>query len=160
MQTPVRRVYAEHFILRELLLTFVVVVFGSVTCPVAIAQDSQEIGSPLAAVRGFVDAFNALYMPEVIAYFADDATLFYPPFSGPEPFPLRVEGRQEIQRSFQLVFEMFRRNSGRSEPPYINIRPEETSVQAFDGFAVGSFHLGNESNRQRRTLVLHNIGSP
>ncbi len=141
------------------MLKFLILVFGLAACPVAVAQETQEIDSPLVAVRGFLEAFNALDMPTFIAYFAEDATLFHPPFSGPEIFPSRVEGRLEIQRSFQLAFDMFRRSSDKSGPPYIDIRPEDLLLQSFDDSAIVSFHLGTESNRQRRTLVLRNIES-
>ncbi len=143
----------------EQLLKFLILVCGIVSSPFAVAQESHENGNPLVAVTGFLEAFNALDMPTFIDYFAEDATLFHPPFSGPEIFPSRVEGRQEIQRSFQLVFDMFRRSSNRSEPPYIDILPEGVLLQSFGDSAIVSFHLGTESNRQRRTLVLRNIGS-
>jgi ketosteroid isomerase-like protein len=141
------------------MLRVLILVLGLAACPIAVAQESQEIDDPLVAVRGFLDAFSALDMPTFIAYFAEDATLFHPPFSGPEVFPSRVEGRAEIQRSFQLVFDMFRRNLDKSRPPYIDIRPQDLLLQSYDDFAIVTFHLGTEANRQRRTLVLRKIES-
>jgi ketosteroid isomerase-like protein len=112
-----------------------------------------------AAVQEFLAAFNDLDMPRFLACFADDAVMFHPPSPPPRTFPTRVAGRQEIGRTFQVVFDQIRSRSGRSSPPYQNLQPQDVLVQRFDGFAVITFHLGNDKVRGRRTLVYRQVGT-
>ena len=117
--------------------------------------DAQPADGVDAAVQEFLAAFNDLDMPRFLACFADDAAIFHPPSPPPRTFPTRVSGRQEIERTFQVVFDQIRARSGKSSPPYQNLQPQDVLVQRFDGFAVVSFHLGNDTARGRRTLVFH-----
>jgi ketosteroid isomerase-like protein len=120
------------------------------------AQDSDSIE---AAVSGFLVAFNNLDMPKFITCFTEDATIFHPPAAPPRTFPTRLQGRREIERSFQMAFDEIRQRSGRATAPYMNLQPEDLLIQRFDGSAVVTFHLGTETVRGRRTLVLRRVGS-
>jgi ketosteroid isomerase-like protein len=134
----------------------------TVSCALAIAVSgaaAQPADGVDAAVQEFLAAFNSLDMPRFIACFADDAVMFHPPSPPPRTFPTRVQGRQEIGRTFQVVFDQIRARSGRSSPPFQNLQPQDLLVQRFDGFAVVTFHLGSENARGRRTLVFRQIGA-
>jgi len=124
--------------------------------PMAAAQSSDGIE---IAINGFLAAFNNLDMATFITCFSEDATMFHPPAAAPRAFPKRLQGRREIQRSFQVVFDQIRERSGRAAAPFMNLQPEDLLIQRFDGFAVVTFHLGTEQVRGRRTLVLQRVGS-
>ena len=120
---------------------------------------TQPVGGVDAAVQEFLTAFNDLDMPRFLACFATDAVMFHPPSPAPRTFPTRVEGRQAIERTFQVVFDQIRVRSGRTAPPFQNIQPQDVLVQRFDGFAVVTFHLGSDKVRGRRTLVYRQVGA-
>jgi ketosteroid isomerase-like protein len=124
--------------------------------PNAAAQNSDSVE---AAVSGFLVAFDNLDMPKFITYFAEDATMFHPPSAPPRTFPTRLQGLREIERTFQIAFDQIRDRSGRTKAPYMNLQPEDLLIQRFDGSAVVTFHLGTETVRGRRTLVLRRVGS-
>ena len=120
------------------------------------AQDSTGIDE---ATRTFLTAFNNLDMPAFLDRFAEDATIIHPPSGPPRTFPTRLQGKQEIQRTFQVVFDQIRSASKRTSPPYQDLQPRDLLVQQVDGFAVLTFHLGTERRIGRRTLVLRRIGA-
>jgi hypothetical protein len=39
------------------------------------------------------------------------------------------------------------------------MQPQDLRLKAFDGFAVVTFHLGNDSVRARRTFVVRRMGT-
>jgi ketosteroid isomerase-like protein len=119
---------------------------------------SQATGDVEAAARTFLSAFNGLDMPAFLDCFADDATVIHPPSGPPRTFPKRLQGKTEIARTFQIVFDEIRRASGRSTPPYQNIQPQELLVQHYDDVAIATFHLGTDARRGRRTLVFRRLG--
>ena len=119
----------------------------------------QESAGVEAATRSFLTAFNNLDMPAFLDRFADDATIIHPPSGPPGTFPTRLQGKQEIQRTFQVVFDQIRAASKRTSPPYQDLQPRDLRVQQFDGFAVLTFHLGTERRVGRRTLVFRRAGS-
>lgn len=123
--------------------------------PPLTAQDRDDVQ---ATMDGFLVAFNNLDMPAFIAYFADDATFFNRPAPPPQTFPDRVQGKREIQRVFQVVFDQIRAGSGRATAPFQNIEPQDLLVQRFDDVAIVTFHLGTSVSRSRRTFVLRRIG--
>lgn len=124
--------------------------------PNAAAQTSDGLD---AAVSGFLVAFNDLDMPKFLACFAEDATVFHPPSPPPRTFPTRIQGRREIERTFQVVFAQIRERSGRAKAPYMDLQPEDLLIQRYDGMAVVTFHLGTPAERARRTLVLRRAGA-
>ena len=109
-----------------------------------------------AASRRFIVAFNNLDMPAFLDRFADDATLIHPQSGPPRTFPKRVQGKAEIQRTFQVVFDLIK--GGRTTPPYQDLQPRDLLIQEYDGVAVVSFHLGNDTRVGRRTLVFRRMG--
>ena len=110
-----------------------------------------------AAARRFIVAFNNLDMTAFLDCFADDATIIHPPSGPPRTFPKRVQGKQEIQRTFQVVFDQIR--GGRTTAPYQDLQPRDLLIQDYDGVAVVTFHLGTDTRVSRRTLVFRRIGS-
>lgn len=110
-----------------------------------------------ASARRFIVAFNNLDMPAFLDCFADDATIIHPPSGPPRTFPKRVQGKSEIQRTFQVVFDLIR--GGRTTGPYQDLQPRDLLVQAYDGLAVVTFHLGTDARVGRRTLVFRRMGS-
>ena len=111
-----------------------------------------------AAMRQFLTAFNNLDMPAFLDCFEAEATVFHPPSAPPRTFPTRIRGRQEIQRTFEVVFAQIRTVSGKTAPPFQDLQPQDLEVQRFDAAAVVTFHLGTDVTRSRRTLVLHLAG--
>ena len=119
----------------------------------------QESAGVEAATRSFLTAFNNLDMPAFLDRFAEDATIIHPPSAPPRTFPTRLQGKQEIQRTFQVVFDQIRSASKRTSAPYQDLQPRDLLVQQADGLAVLTFHLGAERRIGRRTLVLRRMGS-
>jgi ketosteroid isomerase-like protein len=125
----------------------------------ATAAGGQGLDGVEPAVQGFLAAFNDLDMPRFLTYFAEDASIFHPPSAPPRTFPARLQGKKEIERTFQVVFDQIRTLSGRTSAPFQTIQPQDSVIQRFDGVAIVTFHLGNEKVRGRRTLVLRQIES-
>lgn len=117
-------------------------------------QDSSTVE---AAARRFIVAFNNLDMTAFLDRFADDATIIHPPSGPPRTFPKRVQGKQEIHRTFQVVFDLIR--GGRTTGPYQDLQPRDLLIQEYDGLAVLTFHLGTDTRVSRRTLVFRRIGA-
>ncbi len=124
---------------------------------IATGERTQDSSTVEAAAGRFIVAFNNLDMTAFLDRFADDATIVHPPSGPPRVFPKRVQGKPEIQRTFQAVFDQIR--GGRTTPPYMNLQPRDLLVQEYDGFAVLTFHLGSDTQVGRRTLVFRRIGS-
>ena len=127
------------------------------TTVMAAAARLQDSSTVEAAARRFIVAFNNLDMTAFLDRFADDATIIHPPSGPPRTFPKRVQGKQEIQRTFQVVFDLIR--AGRTTPPYQDLQPRDLLIQEYDGLAVLTFHLGTDTRVSRRTLVFRRIGS-
>lgn len=115
------------------------------------ANTQAEIAGLLS---GFINSFNNLDFEKFRAYFADDATVIHPAI-----FPRRIEGRTEIERAWQVVFENIRRESGRRTPPYMRLLPLETKIQIYCDMAIVTFQLDRGgTSLGRRTIVLHKTG--
>jgi ketosteroid isomerase-like protein len=71
-------------------------------------------------LTGFIQAFDNLEWDKFRAFFADDATVFYP-----RQFPERAQGRTEYENGFRKVFEQIR--GGRTKPPYMEIQPRRAT---------------------------------
>lgn len=95
----------------------------------------------------FLEAFNALEANAFDAFFAEDATMFFP--SGPFPQE-RVQGRAAVTAAFHRFFDMAR---GRGATR-LSIQPQDLVVQDYGDFAVASFHLRGNGNIGRRSIVL------
>jgi hypothetical protein len=105
-------------------------------------------------IRDFLVAFSNRDYAAFVRYFAEDATVFFPP-SAAAPLG-RVQGRSEIERTFKTIFDAYPPRSNRPPTP---IAPQDLLIQESDGHAVVTFQLGSETARQRRTLVLRRIGT-
>ena len=97
----------------------------------------------------FIQAFDNLDWNSFRAFFADDATVFYP-----RAFPERANGRAEFEKTFRLVFEQIR--AGRSTGPYMDIQPKDLRIQLFDHVAIATLHLDDRTGYiNRRTIILN-----
>lgn len=108
---------------------------------------SDEVRQALAK---FVEAFNNLDWDKFVDCFTSDATVFmaYTP----------VATRTSVAGAFLPLFERARTLPG---PPYLNISPEDLSIEANAGLAVATFHLRGLLRRPagevgRRTAVYRN----
>ena len=134
----------------------------TITTAIALAASTLWLTSPAAAadtppaatadgadhaVAAFLDAFDALDFERFSAFFADDATMFFP--SGPFP-QARVEGKAAITTAFGALFDRARERG----VPRLGLRPLDIQVQNLGSFAVASFHLRGNGNIGRRSIVL------
>ena len=109
-------------------------------------------GSPEQAAQAFLSAFDRLEWDEFRSYFADDMTMFFP-FA---QWPARVDGREAIEKVFEIFFREQRKrraDSGASMTQGLQPRDMKVQLVGTDG-AVVSFHLGSEKTPSRRSLVL------
>ena len=111
--------------------------------PASVAE--SEVRKTLA---DFIQAFDNLDWDRFRSFFADDATVFYP-----REFPHRADGRPEIERYFQKVFDRIR--AGQTQAPYLDIQPQELRLQIAGEIAIATFHLADRPGfLNRRTIVL------
>jgi ketosteroid isomerase-like protein len=128
-------------------------------CGLAAAKsaNSRTIGGEAEIqqfLTSFVRAFDDLDWAKFRSCFDDDASVFYPEF-----FPRRVEGVRNLQRSWQTVFENIKTKSGKSQAPYMALKPVDVRVQLLNDIAVVTFHLEHGGTAVgRRTLVLRKRG--
>jgi len=94
----------------------------------------------------FLRAFSTLQLDDMMRFFADDATAFFPI----RHRALRLVGKEAISEAFTKVLARARA-SGATQ---IRLDAEDVHVQAFDDVAVVTFHIRDE-HLNRRTLVLH-----
>jgi ketosteroid isomerase-like protein len=103
-------------------------------------------------LMGFIEDFNNLDWPSFRARFCDDATIFFP-----QQYRVgRAAGRVETDAAWGSVFESLRAASGRTAPPFMNLKPQEIVVQKLSAAAIATFTLqsGAGGTIGRRTLVL------
>ena len=105
-------------------------------------------------VREFLVPFAARDFERFIPYFAEEATMFFPPANS-APAGL-VRGRANIERAFKALYDAYPRPAGAAPTP---ITPKELLVQQSDDYAIVTFLLGNETAPGRRTLVLRRMAS-
>jgi ketosteroid isomerase-like protein len=121
------------------------------------AADSHKVGNDREVrqfLASFVQAFDDLDGSEFLSCFDNDASVFYPEF-----FPRRVEGVTNLQQSWQTVFAKIKANSGKSQAPYMDLKPADIRVQLLSDIAVVTFHLEHGGTAVgRRTLVLRHSG--
>jgi ketosteroid isomerase-like protein len=105
-------------------------------------------------MASFLAAFANRDLPAFSEFFAEDATMFFPPSATGSP-SRRVEGKTEIRRAFTEFYDRLGlgRTTGRQ------IQPQGLLIQRYDSFAVVTFHLGSDSTRGRRSFVLRRTGS-
>ena len=121
----------------------------------AVAMQSQPAATaqtPDQAVTAFLEAFDTLDSERFSAFFADDATMFFP--NGPFP-QARVEGKTAVTAAFGRLFDMARQRG----VTRLSLRPLDVQVQDHGAFAVATFHLRGNGNIGRRSIILRRDGS-
>lgn len=133
-------------------LTFIVsvIVLACVGSPARAQSSSDEIEQ---VIKAFLIPFSNQNVAEFMDYFAEDATVFFPPARFPA---VRVEGKAAIASAFAAVFKQFGLAPATNRPP---IQPQDLKVQRFGDSAVVTFHLGSDTARGRRTFVLRRVDS-
>jgi ketosteroid isomerase-like protein len=111
------------------------------TPPAAAAQSADQ------AVAAFLEAFDSVDTDRFNAFFADDATMFFP--NGPFP-QARVDGKAAIAAAFAPLFSRARERG----VARLGLRPLDVQVQNLGDFAVASFHLRGNGNIGRRSIVM------
>jgi len=96
-------------------------------------------------LSGFLRAFSELKLDEMMAYYTDEATSFFPIRHHSQ----RLDGKEAIREAFARVLSRIK-DSGASS---IRLEAEDVHVQEFDGVAVATFHI-RDDDLSRRTLVL------
>ena len=109
---------------------------------------NSDEGDVKVVLGEFVEAFNDMERDRFLGYFTSDVSVFmaYTP----------VATRTSVAGAFRALFERARLLPG---PPYLNISPDDLSIEANEGLAVATFHLRNLISRPtgeigRRTAVL------
>lgn len=108
---------------------------------------SDDVERTIAA---FLDPFANRDVPGFIDYFAEDATVFMPP-SASGASPRRIQGKRAIATEFEQLYQRLNlepKTQGR------RIVPVDLMAQRIGDVAIVTFHLGTESARGRRTLIL------
>jgi ketosteroid isomerase-like protein len=101
----------------------------------------------------FLVPFSSRDVPAFMEFFADGATVFFPP--SPRAAARRVEGKPAIAAAFKTLFDgvATARSAGSL------IEPQDLHIEEFESVAIASFHLGNDQTRGRRTFVLRRVGA-
>jgi len=110
--------------------------------------DPRDSVAVVETINQFVHAFSNLEWEKFTAFFADDATAFFPPSAR---FPYRANNKQEIEKIFKNVFEHAKEN--KTSPPYIIIEPKDVKIQMAGSVAIVSFILNDPGMLGRRTIV-------
>jgi len=100
-------------------------------------------------MNAFVDAFSNLKWEKFTAFFADDATAFFPPSAR---MPYRANNKQEVLNIFKKVFEHAQKEN--PSAPHIVIEPLDTMIQLVGTTAIVTFTLKDPNLFGRRTIVL------
>jgi ketosteroid isomerase-like protein len=116
-------------------------------------EDSQK--DVERAFNQFIVAFNNLDWDSFRSSLADDVTVFNPDI--PEaPNLNRLDGRQQVEEGFKVVFAASRKQS--NGPPYLHIVPRNVRIQMLGECAIVTFEFDRDGNSfGRRTLVFHYV---
>ena len=99
------------------------------------------------ASENFLTAFDNMDWDPFIATWSTSSTVFFPA----SEVPGLVVGRADVERHFKDLFDEIR--TSMPGPPYLNLQPEQLTVQQFSDSAVVTFMLGKGARPARRTLV-------
>ena len=138
---------------RVLMVVLVTSLASAAVTAVAIHAQRQSTQDIERGVTEFLTAFSNRDVARFMPFFFEDATMFFPP-SAAAPTG-RVRGRNQIEQTFRTIFAKYPPRAADSVVP---IRPLDMLVEEFGDLSVVTFHLGNETARQRRTLVLRRLG--
>jgi len=127
---------------------FLILVLPLQAGPTAAGSEDADIH---AFLQKFLAAFDNLDWPTFEDCFSDSATVFHPA----PPNLRRTDSRSQFEKAWLGVFERIKKESGRSSPPYMQLKPEDVQIEILaDGAALVTFHLTNGNILSRRTLVL------
>jgi len=116
------------------------------------AQSSADSSEVATTMNSFVDAFSNLKWDKFSAFFADDATAFFPP-SARDPY--RANNKQEILNIFRKVFDHAQQQNATN--PHIVIEPLDLRIQLAGTTAIVTFTLKDPDLFGRRTIVLKKV---
>ena len=123
------------------------------TATPSMKQDGLDEG-----VASWLASFNNLETGRFLDFFAADASVFMPMPSGNPLGGRRVEP-ENLTREWTELFARFRKSSSRTEPPFMNIAPQDVSIDRLDsGAALVTFHLGEGPWTRRRSLAWRREG--
>src|SRR4051794_2061433 len=101
----------------------IVLLLTAILCVSAGAQ-TKDVRT---VMKEFLTAFSKRDLPEFIAYFAEAATVFFPPAaSGPSA---RIQGRGAIEQTFKTIFANNKQSPSATRPP---IAPQDLLIQELD----------------------------
>ena len=99
------------------------------------------------AVQRFVSAFSHLDWDIFSASFSSEASVFFPFTDTLE----RVDGTNAVMTRFKAFFSEVRES--RSGPDYLGLDPQNLRIEMFAGAALVTFHLHDESQLGRRSMI-------
>lgn len=111
-------------------------------------MSEADIPAARAAVEEFLTAFDHLDWERFRRGFVSGATVFFP-F---DVHPRLANGNTEVEAEFQRFFDEVRARA--PGPPYLNLVPQDLSIQVWQDLALVTFHLDRPPSIGRRTLVL------
>jgi ketosteroid isomerase-like protein len=118
--------------------------------PIGATADSAN-ADIRAFLQKFLMSFDNLDWPAFQECFSDSATVFHPA----PPNLRRTDSRTQFEKAWLGVFERIKRESGRSSPPFLELKPEDLQIENLaTEVALVTFHLTKGSVLSRRTLVL------
>jgi len=116
--------------------------------PAPVAQLLSEDEVLQAVLDGFMDALNSCDLERTMAFFAPDATMFFPL---PET-ALRAEDKDAIAAVFADFYAQVR--DGKPGPKYMALVPQNARIQRFGEGAVISFQIAKGPVTSRRSITL------
>lgn len=115
--------------------------------------ENQELR---AALEKFFAAFANLDWPAFRACFDDSATVFHPSAAHMR----RTDSPSDFDAAWHEVFDRIKKQSGRSAPPYMELKPADLNVRLLSSdVALVTFHLPDQAVLGRRTVVLKKFSS-
>ena len=103
-----------------------------------------------ATLQNFLHAFAQLQLDAMMAYWADDATAFFPSEHQRE----RLNGKAAIREAFAQVIVRVRATGA----THMNLEAEDMQTQQMGDVAVITFHIRGD-HLSRRTFVLRRADS-
>lgn len=111
---------------------------------------SPSPGTVEEALSVFITAFDNLDWPAFRECFSSRATIFHPS----APNVRRIDTPEQFEKAWLRVFERIKRTSGRSAPPYMDLKPLDLRIENLsDDVTLVTFHLDDGNVVNRRTIV-------
>ena len=103
------------------------------------------------ALCAFLQAFDNLDWQAFQACFAPGVTMFHPA----PPNIKRIDTQQAFEKAWLGVFARIRKQSGRDQPPYMNLEPQDLRIESLaPEIALATFHLIDGPIVSRRSVLL------